>query len=98
MSPSLIKSVATAKYTIQAPTVPLPGRCRNDPQIFAIRTDIPGSAPKFTGEGEDIIDEALTFFRAQVFFKNYEPKGPADKTLIYLTCFIQKCLETIAKK
>ena len=41
--------------------------------VCPIRTDIPGSAPKFTGEGEDIIDEALTFFRAQVFFKNYEP-------------------------
>ena len=50
------------------------------------------------GEEEDIVDEALTFFRAQVLFKNYEVKGPADKTLIFLTVFIQKCLETISKK
>ena len=47
---------------------------------------------------EDIVDEALTFFRAQVYFKNYAVQGPADKTLIYLTVFIQKCLEVISKK
>ena len=46
-------------------------------------------------DAEDIIDEALSFFRAQCLFKNYEVHGPADKTLIYLTCFIQKCLEVI---
>ena len=28
-------------------------------------------------------------------FKNFKVKGPADKLLIYLTCFIQKCLEEI---
>ena len=49
-------------------------------------------------EGEDIIDEALSQFRAQVMFKNFEVKGPADKVLIYLFVFIQKSLETIAKK
>ena len=47
---------------------------------------------------EDIIDEALRLFRASILFKNFEVRGPADKTLIYLTCYIAKCLETIAKK
>ena len=50
------------------------------------------------GDGDDIIDEAIQFFRAQVFFKNFEVKGPADKTMIYLTVFIQKCLDLISKK
>ena len=49
-------------------------------------------------EEDDIVDEALTFFRAQVLFQNYEVRGPADKTLIFLTVFIQKCLETVQKK
>ena len=47
---------------------------------------------------DDIIDETLGYFRAQMFFKNFEVKGPADKTMIYITVFIQKCLEVIAKK
>ena len=49
-------------------------------------------------EEDDIVDETLSFFRAQVLFKNFQVKGPADKTLIFLTVFIQKCLEVIAKK
>ena len=46
-------------------------------------------------ETEDIIDESIGYFRAQVHFKNYEVEGPADKLMIYITVFIQKCLETI---
>ena len=30
-------------------------------------------------------------------FKNFKVKGPADRTLVYLTCFIQKCLEEIKR-
>uniref|UniRef100_A0A7S3S121 Actin-related protein 2/3 complex subunit 3 n=1 Tax=Strombidinopsis acuminata TaxID=141414 RepID=A0A7S3S121_9SPIT len=30
-------------------------------------------------------------------FKNFQPKSGADRTLVYLFCFIQKCLETVAK-
>ena len=44
-----------------------------------------------------MIDEAISYFRASVFFKNFEVQGPADKTMIYITVFIQKCLEVIAK-
>ena len=47
---------------------------------------------------EDVIDEAIAQFRANIFFKNYEVRGPADKVIIYLTVFIQRCLEVIAKK
>ena len=40
--------------------------------------------------GDDIIDEALTYFRANVLFKSFEPKGGADMLIIYLTLFIHK--------
>ena len=43
------------------------------------------------------MDEAIAQFRANIFFKNYEVRGPADKVIIYLTVFIQKCLEVISK-
>ena len=31
-------------------------------------------------------------------FKNFKILGPADKLIVYLTCFIQKCLQEISKK
>jgi actin related protein 2/3 complex, subunit 3 len=40
----------------------------------------------------DIVDEAIQLFRATILFKNFKPEGPADKLIVYLTCFIQKCL------
>ena len=39
----------------------------------------------------------LGYFRASILFKHFEVKGPADKNLIYLTCFICKCLDAISK-
>ena len=42
----------------------------------------------------DIIDEAIIYFRANVLFKNFNIDGDADKLLVYITVFIQKCLET----
>ena len=57
--------------------------------VTDLKTDFAGPAGKMTNKDEeDCIDEALSFFRAQVLFKNFEVKGPSDKTLIYLTCFI----------
>ena len=44
----------------------------------------------------DIIDEALMYFRANVLFKNFPILGDADKLLVYITVFIQKCLEVIS--
>ena len=45
------------------------------------------------GDGkEDLVGEALTYFRANVFFQQFEVKGAGDRMLIYLTLFIQKCL------
>jgi actin related protein 2/3 complex subunit 3 len=41
----------------------------------------------------DIIDEGLIYFRANVLFKNFNIEGDADKLLVYIIVFIQKCLE-----
>ena len=43
----------------------------------------------------DIVDEAITFFRANVFFKNFHVKSPADKLLIYLTSYINIALKRL---
>ena len=46
----------------------------------------------FREDEDDIIDEALQFFRANVFFRNFDVRGPSDRTLIYLTLYIHQCL------
>lgn len=40
----------------------------------------------------DIIDEVVDLFRANTFFRNFEIKGPADRTLIYGILFVSQCL------
>lgn len=49
---------------------------------------------KFTDK-TDIVDEAITFFRANVFFRNFDIKSPADKLLIYLTFYINVALKRL---
>eukprot|EP00127_Corallochytrium_limacisporum_P000655 Clim_evm54s22 gene=Clim_evmTU54s22 len=55
-----------------------------------------GPAPVAPEGVEDIVDETLATFRANVFFKNYDIQGPADRLLIYLTLYTQLALQTIA--
>ena len=51
-----------------------------------------------SAQDQDIIDEAIHMYRANVLFKNFKILGPADKLIVYMTCFIQKCLQDIGKK
>jgi len=46
----------------------------------------------------DIIDECLTLFRANCLFRNFEIKGPADRTLIYGILFISDCLNKLGTR
>lgn len=76
--------------------------------ILPIRTRIRGPAPvgtqpqlsksalTYTISAEpsqaDIIDETLDLFRANSLFRNFEIKGPADRTLIVLILYVSDCL------
>ena len=65
--------------------------------ILPLRTAARGPAPA-AGEGElDIIDEALNFFRANVFFSTFDFQGAADRTLVMLTVFISECIIKAAR-
>ncbi|KAG8921917.1 subunit of the Arp2/3 complex [Tulasnella sp. 419] len=65
--------------------------------ILPIRTRIRGPSPLATDpSAPDILDETLDLFRANSFFRNFEIKGPADRTLIILILFISDCLAKIA--
>ena len=46
-------------------------------------------------ESYDILDETLSLFRANTFFRNFEIKGPADRLLIYGILFLSDCLSKI---
>lgn len=62
--------------------------------ILPIRTKFRG--PSFPTQSDyDIIDEVLDLFRANSFFKNFEIKGPADRTLIYGILFISSLLNSL---
>ncbi|TFK68210.1 actin-related protein ARPC3 [Pluteus cervinus] len=63
--------------------------------ILPIRTRIRGPAPVAEATERDIIDETLDLFRANSLFRNFEIKGPADRTLIILILFISDCLAKI---
>jgi len=58
-----------------------------------------GPAPRpDPADGEDdIVDEALKYFKANVFFKNFEVKGDADRLLIFLTLYISQALTRIQR-
>jgi len=65
--------------------------------ILPIKTTTRGPAP-LAGEGaDDIIDESLGFFKANVLFKHFEVKGGADRVLIYLTLYTTQCLQRLEK-
>ncbi|KAF9559926.1 subunit of the Arp2/3 complex [Mortierella antarctica] len=65
--------------------------------LLPIKTRVRGPASIADPNAEDIIDEALNLFRANVLFRNFEIKGDADRVLIYLILFISECLGKLAR-
>ncbi|OQR70530.1 actin-related protein 2/3 complex subunit 3-like [Tropilaelaps mercedesae] len=65
--------------------------------LLPIRTQVRGPAPKSAGDDADVIDEAICYFRANVFFRNYEIKSEADRVLIYVTLYITDCLKRLQR-
>ncbi|ESO84651.1 hypothetical protein LOTGIDRAFT_196504 [Lottia gigantea] len=64
--------------------------------LLPIKTQYKGPAAKEVN-GSDIIDEAIGFFKANIFFRNYEIKSEADRTLIYVTLYITECLKKLQR-
>ncbi|KAK8655008.1 hypothetical protein V6N13_107600 [Hibiscus sabdariffa] len=63
--------------------------------LLPLKSHIRGPAPVSDQGKIDIVDEAITFFRANVFFRNFDIKSPADKLLIYLTFYINVALKRL---
>ncbi|KAL1927507.1 hypothetical protein VTP01DRAFT_3744 [Rhizomucor pusillus] len=65
--------------------------------LLPVKTRFRGNAPFADPNTEDIVDEAITLFRANCLFRNFEIQGNADRVLIYLILFISECLGKINK-
>ncbi|KAK0482082.1 actin-related protein ARPC3 [Armillaria luteobubalina] len=63
--------------------------------VLPIKTKIRGPAQIADPEQPDIIDETLDLFRANSLFRNFEIKGPADRTLIVFILYVSDCLAKI---
>ncbi|EGP85210.1 unnamed protein product [Zymoseptoria tritici ST99CH_1E4] len=48
-----------------------------------------------SNESYDPLDEVLSLFRANTFFRNFEIKGPADRVLIYGILYVTEALNKI---
>ncbi|KAI8903568.1 actin-related protein 2/3 complex subunit 3, partial [Gorgonomyces haynaldii] len=65
--------------------------------LLPIKSKIRGLLPPADENTDDIIDEAIGLFRANILFRNFDIKGNADRVLIYLTLYIQECLQKLTK-
>eukprot|EP00455_Lapot_gusevi_P014421 TRINITY_DN171_c0_g1_i6.p1 TRINITY_DN171_c0_g1~~TRINITY_DN171_c0_g1_i6.p1 ORF type:complete len:176 (+),score=76.03 TRINITY_DN171_c0_g1_i6:74-601(+) len=65
--------------------------------VLPLKTLVKGPAPPAMSDQLDIVDEAIDFYRANVLFRSYDPKGPADRILCYLTIWIGECIRVLAK-
>ncbi|KAM1173308.1 hypothetical protein FF1_026041 [Malus domestica] len=63
--------------------------------LLPLKSHIKGPAPVSEQDRTDIVDEAISFFRANVFFRNFDVKSSADKLLIYLTFYINVALKRL---
>jgi len=66
--------------------------------LLPIKTTYRGPAPPCQPGVEDIIDETLTFFKANIFFRNFDVESNADRLLIYLTLYTAQCLNVCVRK
>lgn len=62
-----------------------------------IRGPISGLNAADENDGLDIIDEALFYFKSNVFFKRYEIQNESDRVLIYLILYVTECLKKLQK-
>lgn len=66
--------------------------------LLPIRTQFRGPAPPLPNSVEqDIIDESIYYFKANIFFRTYEVKSEIDRVLIYVTLYIPECLKKLQR-
>ncbi|KAH8820673.1 actin-related protein 2/3 complex subunit 3 [Xylogone sp. PMI_703] len=78
------------------PLLPLRTKTRGPAYTLPIDPTLPpAESPEPDNESYDAVDEILSLFRANTFFRNFEIQGPADRLLIYGILFVSECLGKI---
>ncbi|KCV71416.1 hypothetical protein H696_02363 [Fonticula alba] len=65
--------------------------------LLPLTTSSRGPAPSNPAGQMDIVDEAISIFRANVFYRNFEFQGNADRALCWIILYISDCLNIIQK-
>jgi len=65
--------------------------------LYPLKTKFPGPLSAAEEGTPDIVDEAITMFKANCMFRNFKPSGPGDLVHIYLLLFIHQCLKALEK-
>ena len=65
--------------------------------LLPLKTKVKGPAAPCPAEQSDIVDEALSYFRANVLFRNFQPQSAADLSLCYLTVYVGELLRAFSK-
>ncbi|KAI9053993.1 hypothetical protein LZ554_002937 [Drepanopeziza brunnea f. sp. 'monogermtubi'] len=75
------------------PLLPLRTRVRGPAYSLPPDASLPAHlSPEPDSESYDALDEVLSLFRANTFFRNFEIQGPADRLLIYGILWVSECL------
>ena len=78
------------------PLLPLRTRVRGPAYTLPLDASLPAHlSPEPDSESYDALDEVLSLFRANTFFRNFEIQGPADRLMIYGILWVSECLGKI---
>lgn len=78
------------------PLLPLRTKVRGPAYTLPLDPSLaPYLSPDPDSESYDVLDEVLSLFRANTFFRNFEIQGPADRLLIYGILWVSECLGKI---
>ncbi|KAH8759248.1 actin-related protein 2/3 complex subunit 3 [Hyaloscypha finlandica] len=89
-------SSTTSQVIGNFPLLPLRTRIRGPAYTLPLDASLPAHlSPEPDSESYDALDEVLSLFRANTFFRNFEIQGPADRLMIYGILWVSECLGKI---
>jgi len=67
--------------------------------LLPLRQTTKGSdrGPAPPTHGEDIVDQSLNLFKANILFKQFEMESDVDRVLVYVTLYTIECLKRLQK-
>jgi hypothetical protein len=93
---SIFNEEASPQLIGNFPLLPLRTKVRGPAYTLPLDPSLPAYlSPDPDSESYDALDEILSLFRANTFFRNFEIQGPADRLLIYGILWVSECLVKI---